>query len=30
MVASVGAPARPIPLSLERKLATLVAQRLKR
>ena len=28
-VASVGAPARPIPLSLERKLATLVAQRLK-
>jgi hypothetical protein len=30
MVASLGAPARPIPLSLERKLATLVAQRLKR
>lgn len=30
MVASIGAPARPIPLSLERKLATLVAQRLKR
>jgi hypothetical protein len=30
MVASVGAPARPIPLSLERKLATRVAQRLKR
>jgi hypothetical protein len=30
MVASVGAPVRPIPLSLERKLATLVAQRLKR
>jgi hypothetical protein len=29
MVASLGAPARPIPLSLERKLATLVAQRLK-
>jgi hypothetical protein len=30
MVASLGAPARPIPLSLERKLAKLVAQRLKR
>jgi len=30
MVASLGAPARPIPLSLERKLATLVAERLKR
>ena len=30
MVASLGAPARPIPLSLERRLATLVAQRLKR
>jgi hypothetical protein len=30
MVASLGAPARPIPLSLERKLATLVASRLKR
>jgi hypothetical protein len=30
MVASLGAPARPIPLSLERKLATLVAQGLKR
>jgi hypothetical protein len=30
MIASVGAPARPIPLSLERKLATLVAQSLKR
>jgi hypothetical protein len=30
MIASIGAPARPIPLSLERKLATLVAQRLKR
>jgi hypothetical protein len=30
MVASLGAPARPIPLSLERKLATMVAQRLKR
>ena len=29
MLASLGAPARPIPLSLERKLATLVAQRLK-
>ena len=30
MVASLGAPARPIPLSLERKLATVVAERLKR
>jgi hypothetical protein len=30
MIASLGAPARPIPLSLERKLARLVAQRLKR
>ena len=30
MVASVGSPVRPIPLSLERKLATLVGQRLKR
>lgn len=30
MVASLGRPARPIPLSLERKLATLVASRLKR
>lgn len=30
MVASLGQPARPIPLSLERKLATLVAGRLKR
>jgi len=30
MVASLGAPGRPIPLSLERKLARLVAQRLKR
>jgi hypothetical protein len=30
MIASLGAPARPIPLSLERKLATIVAQRLKR
>jgi hypothetical protein len=30
MIASLGAPARPIPLSLERKLATRVAQRLKR
>jgi hypothetical protein len=30
LVASLGAPARPIPLSLERKLATLVAERLKR
>jgi hypothetical protein len=30
MIASLGAPARPIPLSLERKWATLVAQRLKR
>jgi hypothetical protein len=30
MVASLGAPARPIPLSLERKLATLVASPLKR
>lgn len=30
MIASLGAPARPIPLSLERRLATLVAQRLKR
>ncbi|MFL5952398.1 MAG: hypothetical protein ACJ74M_12410 [Gaiellaceae bacterium] len=29
MIASLGAPARPIPLSLERKLATLVAHRLK-
>jgi hypothetical protein len=30
MVASLGQPARPIPLSLERRLATLVASRLKR
>jgi hypothetical protein len=30
MIASVGAPARPIPLSLERRLAKLVAQRLER
>jgi hypothetical protein len=30
LIASLGAPARPIPLSLERKLAKLVAQRLKR
>jgi hypothetical protein len=30
MVASLGAPARPIPLSLERRLAKLIAQRLKR
>ena len=30
MIASVGAPVRPIPLSIERKLAALVAQRLKR
>ncbi len=30
MVASLGRPARPIPLSLERKLARLVASRLKR
>jgi hypothetical protein len=30
MIASLGAPARPIPLSLERKLATLVARDLKR
>lgn len=30
MVASIGAPARPIPLSLERKLARFVAGRLKR
>lgn len=30
MIASLGAPARPIPMSLERKLAHLIAQRLKR
>jgi hypothetical protein len=30
MIASLGAPARPIPLSLERRLAKLIAQRLKR
>jgi len=30
MIASLGAPARPIPLSLERKWATVVAQSLKR
>jgi hypothetical protein len=30
MVTTLGAPARPIPLSLEQKLARLVAGRLKR
>jgi hypothetical protein len=30
MIASLGAPARPIPMSLERKLAHLIAERLKR